>query len=443
MKRIIRFFAVVLALMTVAAVFCTPASALNFDCDVEQFSDSLLMVNLDTDMEVYAKEADARRYPASLTKVMSYIVAVEHYEDLDASITIKQSCIDYVLNHGMYCSGVDWYVGNSLTVTDLLYAMMVPIGHDAAMVLADDIGQGNVQVFVDKMNAKAQELGCQDTHFTNPFGTHDKEHYTTARDLYIITKYAMGLPLFSKIVNTSTYYATADKNGENPFITTNWMVDPGRGGDYYYMYATGVKNGTTTEAGRCLIATAVYDGYAYMCICLHAPYKEDAEENEQYCMIEAANMFRWAFLGLSFVTPVTKDTPVCEQAVDHAWDTKSILLTPESDLNVVLPYDYSEADVKITPDNTDPVSAPISKGDVVTTATVTYKGEPFTKINLVSGSDVGVSPILYTTDAIRGVLTSPWFLLAVGVVVVLFIIFVTVSSSYSKKRRAKQRKNKK
>lgn len=79
----------------------------------------------------------------------------------------------------------------------------------------------------------------------------------------------------------------------------------------------------------------------------------------------------------------------------------------------------------------------------MTAATVTYKGEPFTKINLVSGSDVGVSPILYTTDAIRGVLTSPWFLLAVGVVVVLFIIFVTVSSSYSKKRRAKQRKNKK
>lgn len=443
MRRIIRFFAVVLALLTVSAVFCIPASALNFDCDVEHFSDSLLMINLDTDMEVYAKDADTRRYPASLTKVMSYIVAAEHYEDLDAKITIKQSCIDYVINNGMYCSGVDWYVGDSLTVTDLLYAMMVPIGHDAAMVLADDIGQGNLQVFVDKMNEKAQELGCQDTHFTNPFGTHDKEHYTTARDLYLITKYAMGLPLFSKIVNTSTYYVSADKNEENPFITTNWMVDPGRGGDYYYMYATGVKNGTTVEAGRCLIATAVYDGYAYICICLHAPYDEKKDENEQYCMIEAANMFRWAFLGLSFVTPVTKDTPVCEQAVDHAWDTKSILLTPENDLNVILPNDYSDADVKIIPDNTDPVSAPINKGDIVTTATVTYKGEPFTKINLVSESDVGVSPILYTTDAIRGVLTSPWFLLAVGLVVVLFIIFVTVSSSYSKKRRGKQRKGKK
>ena len=152
-------------------------------------------------------------------------------------------------------------------------------------------------------------------------------------------------------------------------------------------------------------------------------------------MLEAADMFRWAFLNLSFVTPVTKDTPVCEQKVDHAWDTKSILLVPQTDCNVILPQGYSEGDVKITPDSTDPVSAPIKKGDIITTATVYYKNEPFTQINLVSNDDVGVSPILYTTDAIRGVLTSPWFLIAVGLVVILFIIYVSVSSSYAKKRK--------
>jgi D-alanyl-D-alanine carboxypeptidase (penicillin-binding protein 5/6) len=438
MRRWIRILSVIPALVILfTCVFSAPASALSFDCDVEQYSDSMLMVNLDTGMEVYVKDADTKRYPAALTKIMTYIVAAEHFDDFDTQIPVKQSCIDAVLNGGMTCSGVDWYVGESLTVEALLYAMMLPAGHDAAMVLADYVGEGKLQTFVDLMNAKAQELGCENTHFTNPFGIHDDNHYTTARDLYKITKYAMGLPLFSKICGTSTYYVKEDD--DVPFITTNWMIDPGRGGEYYYVYATGVKNGSTQEAGRCLVANAVYDGYAYMCICLHAPYDETKDDNEQYCMIEAANMFRWAFLNLSFVTPVTKDTPICEQKVDHAWDTESVLLVPETDLNVILPSGYSNGDVKITPDSSDSVSAPIGKGDIVTTATVSYKGEPFTKINLVSNENVGVSPILYTTDAIRGVLTSPWFLLAVGLVVILFIVYVSVSSSYAKKRKKDKR----
>lgn len=441
MKRTIRFLSALFALIFCAVAFtAVPASALSFECNVEQYSDSLYMVNLDTGMEVFSKEADTKRYPASLTKIMTYIIAAEYFDDFDTQITIKQSCIDAVINDGMSCTGVDWYIGEQLSVTDLLYAMMLPVGHDAAMVLADYICGGDIHAFVDKMNAKAAELGCTGTHFTNPFGTHDDDHYTTARDLYTMTKYAMGLPMFSKICGTSTYYVREDD--DIPFITTNWLIDPGRGGDYYYVYATGVKNGTTDQAGRCLVASAVYEGYSYICVCLHAPYDEDKEIYDQFCMTEAANMFRWAFLNLSFVTPVTKDTPVCEQKVDHAWDTEGILLVPESDFNVILPDDYTDGDIKIVPDNTDSVSAPINKGDIVTTATVYYKGEPFTTINLVANQSVGVSPILYTTDAIRGVLTSPWFLLAVGLVVILFIIYVSVSSSYAKKRRRDKRKNK-
>ena len=442
MKNVMRFLGILLtAAILIGCLACVPASALSFECDVEQYSDSLYMVNLDTGMEVFSKEPDAKRYPAALTKIMTYIVAVEHFDDLNTKIDIKQSCIDYVLDHGMSTSGVDWYVGESLTVTDLLYAMMLPIGNDAAMVLADNITEGDLSAFVKLMNDKAAELGCTGTNFTNPFGIHSVDHYTTARDMYIMTKYAMGLPLFSKICGTTTYYVNDDD--DYPFITTNWLIDGSRGGEYYYVYATGVKNATTQEAGRCLVATAVCEGYSYICVCMHAPYDESKEENEQYCMIEAANMFRWAFLNLSFLTPVTKDTPVCEQKVDHAWDTKSILLLPEKDLNIILPYDYSKGDVRITPDNTDPVSAPIKKGDIITTATVYSTGQEFSKINLIADQDVGVSPILYVTDTVKGVLTSPWFLLAVAVVVILFIVYVSVSSSYSKKKKREKNKHSK
>ena len=419
------------------SVSALQASAVTFDNDVKVYSDSIYMVNLDTGMPVYEKDPDAKRYPASLTKVMTYIVACEYFDDIENTrIDIKQSVIDKVLDMGMVTSGLEWHTGESLTVLDILYNLMIPVGHDSAMVLADYIGGGSEAAFVDMMNDKADELGCTGTHFTNPTGIHDDNHYTTARDLYLMTKYAMGLPMFSKICSTSTYYL---ENDDFPIITTNYMIDPGRGGEYFYTYATGIKNGTTVEAGRCLISTAVYEGYAYMCVALHAPYNENKDDLEQYCMLEAADLFRWAFLNLTFVTATTKSTPVCEQKVDHAWDTESILLVPESDLNVVLPDDYAEGDIQIVPDNTDSVSDPINAGDIITTATVFYKGQEFEKINLVAQDSVSVSPILYVTDAVRSVLTSVWFLMAVAIIVILFIVYITVSSSYSRRKKAKER----
>lgn len=436
MKKIISIFIALL----IVIISCVGTSAISFDCDVKTYSDSILMVNLDSEMVVYEKDADSKRYPASLTKIMTYIIAAEYFDDYDDTrIEIKQSIITDLQANGIACSGLEWHVGDKMTVTDLLYALMVPVGHDAATVLADYITKESGTDFVTMMNDKAKELSCEGTHFTNATGVHDPDHYTTARDMYIITKYAMGLPMFSKICATSTYYLEGD---DYPLTTTNYMIDVGRGGDYYYTYATGVKNGTTDEAGRCLVSTAVYDGYAYMIVCLHAPYDYEKDVVEQYPMIESANLYRWAFLNLEFVTQATKDTPICEQKVEHAWDSDSILLVPETDLNIVLPYDYNEADVTIIPDSTDPVSAPISKGDVITTATVYYKGEAFTKINLIAQEDVKVSLILYVSEMIKSVLTSVWFLLSVLIVVVLFVVYVAVSTSYSKKKQAQNSKRK-
>ncbi len=436
MKRIACVF--VSLVIMLSTLSCISASAVNFDCDVKTYSDSILMVNLDSDMVVFEKDADTKRYPASLTKIMTYIIAAEYFDDYDnTKIKIKKSIITQLEADGIVRSGLEWHVGKSLSVTDLLYALMVPVGHDSATVLADYISNESGTDFVAMMNEKAKELGCKSTQFKNPTGVHHPEHYTTARDMYIITKYAMGLPMFSKICSTSTYYLEGD---EYPIVTTNYMIDGARGGEYFYTYATGVKNGTTDEAGRCLVSTAMYEGYAYMVVCLHAPYNYEKDITEQYPMIESANLYRWAFLNLAFVTQATKDTPVCEQKVEHAWDTDSILLVPESDLNIILPYDFDEADVTIIPDTSDAVSAPIQKGEIVTTATVYYKEQPFTQINLVSQDDVRVSLILYITELVKSVLTSIWFLISVFIVIVLFVVYVAVSSSYQKKKQTQTKR---
>lgn len=439
MKRFICAF--LSLILIIACLSSVSVGAINFDCDVETYSDSIIMVNLDSDMVVFEKDADSKRYPASLTKIMTYIIACEYFEDYDNTrIDIKQSIITDLETKGIACSGLEWHVGETLTVKDLLYALMVPVGHDAATVLADFIGKESGKDFVSMMNEKAKELGCTSTNFKNPTGVHDPDHYTTARDMYLITDYAMTLPMFSKICSTPTYYLEGD---EYPITTTNYMIDSGRGGDYYYLYATGVKNGTTDQAGRCLVSTAMYNGYAYMVVCLHAPYNFEKDVTEQYPMIESANLYRWAFLNLEFVTQVTEETPVCEQKVEHAWDCDSILLVPETDLNIILPSNFSDSDVSVVPDTTAPVSAPIEKGEIITTATVYYKGESVTKINLVSQDDVKVSFILYVSELVKSVLTSVWFLIAVLIVVVLFVVYVGVSSSYSKKKRerTKNRRN--
>ncbi len=430
MKKRIRLLCMTLALTVILSVSAASVSAISFECDVVTRSDSILMVNLDTGMEVYSKDADTRRYPAALTKIMTYIITVENIKDLDTRIEIKKAVLDNVVNSGMACSGLDWHTGEKLTVTDVLYALMLPRGNDAAMMLADYVGGGDVSAFVELMNRKAEEIGCENTHFMNPTGVDSEDQYTTARDMVKICRYAMSTPLFSKVVSTPSYLLEGD---DYPVVTTNYLVDAARGGDNYYTYATGIQNGSTDQAGTCLAASAICDGYAYLCVCLHAPY--DMEDDRDYSMEDAANLFRWAFLNLKFMSPATKETPICEQSVKNTWDTQSILLVPETDLNVVLPSDYKENDVTIVPDNTDPVSAPVKKGDVITTATVFYKGESFQTVNLVAYEDVSASPILFFTNGVDKVLTSIWFLVAVGIVVVLFVVFVSVSSSYNKKKR--------
>lgn len=436
MKKIISIFIILLILVSTCTI---STGALSFECDKETYSDSILMVNLDSDMVVFEKDADTKRYPASLTKIMTFIIVSEYFDDYEnTKIEVKNSIITNMQANGIVISSLDRHVGKSLSVSDLLYAMMLPMGHDAAIVLSDYIETQSGSDFVTLMNNKAQELGLSNTHFSNPTGVHAADHYTTARDMYIMTKYAMGLPLFSKICSTSTHYLEGD---DVPLVTTNNMIDSGRGGEYFYTYATGVKNGgVTDQAGRCLVSTAMYDGYAYMIVCMHSPSQNEYGEDVLYPMIESAELYRWAFLNLSFVTQATKSTPICEQQVENSWDTKSILLVPESDLNIILPNHYTDADINIVPDSTAPVSAPIEKGQVITTATVYYKGQQVTKINLVSQDSVKASFIIYASELVKTILTSIWFLISVLVVIVLFVVFVTVSTSYNKTKKVRSKR---
>ncbi|MGN1051403.1 MAG: D-alanyl-D-alanine carboxypeptidase family protein, partial [Acutalibacteraceae bacterium] len=431
-KRIFSVFSLILIVFFVFSSFSVTAFAADYGCDVDVKSDTALVVNMDTGTVVYEKNADTKRYPASITKIMTFIVVSEHIDDLkNTKIKIKQDVVDTLSGTGSSLSAVSYNIGKEFSALDMLYCLLVSSGNDAAVVLADYVGEGSIEKFVEMMNLKAKDLDCKNTNFVNPHGLHDKNHYTTAWDLQKITTYALSLPYFAEITNTKTY----EINGYY-YPTTNYMIDQNRGGELYYTYAKGIKTGTTDEAGRCLVTTAVADGYSYMCILLHAPYSET--DQKYYTMIDAADLFRWAFLNIELKQVATKETPICDVELKYSMDTSSVVVCPEKDVNTLLPKNYSEKDVEIKSDVPKTLSAPIEKGDIVGKATVYYQGEKLDTFKLVSNESVSRSNLLYVLDICKNVFTSVWFLLALilaALLLALYIVIFAVHKNNQRKRR--------
>lgn len=438
-KLTVKIISALMTLCVILSVSVTAPGAISFSNDVDVKSQSVLLVSMDSGQTVFEKDPDSKRYPASTTKIMTYIVAVENIKDLENTrVEVKKSIIDQLRNTGSSMANLGDHVGEKVKVIDLLYSMMVPSGNDAALTLADYVGGGDVSKFVDMMNEKAKALGCENTHFMNPDGLHDPEHYTTARDLYKISTYALTLPYFQEISNATEYKCEGD---DSYLVTTNYLIDEARGGEYYYTYAKGIKTGTTDEAGRCLVTTASADGYSYMAILLGAPYKE-GEMEEYYTFTDAADLFRWALVDLEMQTVKSAQTPVCEQKVKLAWGKNSVSLVPEKNLNAIVPKSLKPTNIVVETDVPEEVKAPLYTDKPVGTASVYYVEEGKEKqliatVNLVPTEQIDKSGILEVLDVAGTIFKSYWFLVIIGIIVLLLIIYFIASRVH----RARQKKN--
>ena len=435
MKKVsIKVITVLLAMAVLLGVSAGGASALNYSNNLELHSEAILLVSMDTGQTVFAKNADKKMYPASTTKIMTFIVAFENIKDVkNTSIEIKQSVLDALAETGSSMANLSKHVGEKVSVTDLFYSLMVPSGNDAAMVLADYVGEGNVQNFVDKMNAKAKEIGCENTHFTNPDGLHDDDHYTTARDLEKITKYALDMPDsdFKTISNTVEYKCQGD---DEPLVTTNHLLDDRW--EYYYTYAEGIKTGTTDEAGRCLVTTAAADGQQYMLVLLGAPYKEGVQE-EYYNFIDAKALFRWCLVDLEKTSIANAKNVRYRVNVDDGDGKDSVFLVPEEDLISVVPKDMAPGSIVTKPVYPSEISAPVKTGDVVGTVGISYK-DPDTgveqfiaTVNLVPEEDVASK----SAKSSGGFKFDPIFFIIGGVAIAAIIMLAVGLSVIISKRR--------
>lgn len=228
--------------------------------------ESAIVMDQKTGRVLFEKDADRKMYPASTTKIMTALLALESGR-LNETVTVPKQVARLPRDSTL----VPLKAGEKLPLLDLLYGLMLPSGNDAAVAIAIHVS-GSVDDFAAKMNERAAALGCESTRFKNPHGYMQEGHYTTARDLALITREAMKLETFRKIVSTGSYTLPAvSRNKKRKLVSTDEMIL--EGSSAYYPYEIGVKTGSHSKAGKCFVGAAEKDGAALVTVTLKSTEK--------------------------------------------------------------------------------------------------------------------------------------------------------------------------
>ncbi len=251
-------FVLTLIAAAICVGFCTSVFAVTeASAPISVSASSAILIEAESGRVVYEKDADTRRSMASTTKIMTAIVALEN-GDLDMPIKIPKAAV------GIEGSSVYLIENETLTLRELLYALMLRSANDAATAIAIAL-RGSVEGFADMMNDKANELGLKDTHFENPHGLDSPEHYTTARELAIITAEALKNDAFRQIVSTQKMtLPLANEPDRRLVVNHNRLLRT-------YDGCIGVKTGFTKKTGRCLVSAAEREGVTLIAVTLNAP----------------------------------------------------------------------------------------------------------------------------------------------------------------------------
>ena len=273
MKKLIIF---ICSLIIILMSLVIPASAQNYIESVEKEVATLncqvdLLISLDDGSVIVARNADKPVAPASLTKIMTALVVLENTPDLNSMMTVSQAAIDSIAGTGSSTSGLK--AGEQMSIYNMHCCLLVPSGNDAAAALAIEYG-GTIDGFVQMMNDKAAELGCQSTNFDNPHGLDSATHKTTANDLALMALAALEYPAFETIVAQKTYQLPeTNMNKERQLVNTNFLINSAYV-SYYNKNVKGIKTGSTDDAGRCLISYASKDGYNYLAVAMGGDYRD-------------------------------------------------------------------------------------------------------------------------------------------------------------------------
>ena len=360
-KILILFFINLLLLSNTIYVF----GATNDSNEPNLISRAAILIDNKSDKILYSKNMNEKMFPASTTKIVTAIIVLEHCS-LNETVTASYDAISSIPN-GYVTANIDG--GEELTVEELLELLLVHSANDAANVLAEYVG-GSIDSFVSMMNTKVNELGLNNTHFTNTYGLQNENHYTSAYDLSIIMKYCLKNDTFRKIAGSASCSIPATNKSEaRSYSSTNELIIPDNSN--YYSFVTVGKTGFTTEAGECLVSCAYKNNIDLICVVLGG----STVNNISTRFSESKTLYEYGFNNFSIKNISNTGDIITEVDVNNAtYDTKSLNLAFSSSINVLV--NNSDKNTNYTPEiklNSD-ISAPITQGDILGKATYSIDG---------------------------------------------------------------------
>ena len=440
-----RIFSLFLILCLLMSVFAPAALALD---DPTLNGKAAVLVDLDSGRVLYGYNENEERAVASLTKVMTVLLALEAVDSgrvsLEDMVTAQDDCQEGMEDDSS-TSGIS--PGVVISVKDLIYCAMLQSANEACNILGRYLA-GSIAGFIDQMNQRAAELGCQHTHFANTNGLPAEGHYSSAYDQYLIFAEAMQHPLFLAISNTASYQAdcTAVNNGE-PIGNSNALINItsiySNGGRYLYEGASGGKTGYTRSAGYCLISTAQRGGVRLLAVALGCDGALNAQIEDYYNFIDSRVLYDWGFDNFSYRTLLSANEVVERLDVNLAEGESVAMLRPAGDIRVLLPNDVPEEAVRrdVFLYSTE-LTAPLAAGTVLGEIRVSVDGTVYGTAKLVNSSAIELSRNAYLMQRLGEILSKGWVIALISVLLVFTLIYLILVMRYRRLRRRHLRERK-
>lgn len=420
-KRILIFITLFITLINIYTL--SFANEIN-STDLAIYSSGAVLMDYQTGKILMQKDMNKKLYPASTTKILTAIIAIENL-NLTDSLTASRSAV-MAIPSGYSNAGIK--AGEVLSVSDLLDMFLIHSANEIGYIFGEQIS-GSIEKFADLMNQKAIEIGCTNTHFTNPSGIHDINHYSTAYDMALIARYCMNNETFKNIVNKKNCKVSATElyPQERFYKNTNSLLDSSNK-RYYYEYATGIKTGFTTQAKNCLIASASKDGLNLIAVMLGAEATENGLSGRY---TDAKNLFNYGFENYEKKEFLQSNSIVKKLKIKNATkDTKELNLVAKSSLSTIFNINFDTSSLNPIIEINQNISAPISKDTILGKITYTIDGISYSS-DLIASSDVIKSNILEILIQI------------VSAIILLIILSKILHHKYFINKKKKKKRHKK
>lgn len=438
-------------LMVLTMFLSTALAAPAYDGEVGPYA--VMLLDATSGDVLYEKNADETIEPASTTKIMTLLLALEK-GDMESVVTVSSNAAKQ--------GGSLLHVskGEEVVFKDLINGMMLASGNDAAVAVAETLG-GSEEGFAELMNQKAAELGMTGTNFVVSHGMHVDNHHTTARDMSLLTLYAMQNEDFARIVSQDSYTMPADNKHSEKWVVANTNKLLLSDNEYYYKYATGIKTGSTPAAGDCLVSSASKDGMNLICLV----FKDEYNGSERWPL--SKKLFEYGFDNYKTVdvqSIIDGTDPVVANVQGAGSGSETLQLNIVNTGKPFQTLDKALADkvaaglqTQVVLNSGDALQAPLKAGDpvgvinyltdageqvfqgnLVASADVTLAGsetaEPSPSASVTAGTDKPASP---KGDSIGLI---GWILIGVGAVLLIMLVILVVMGIGRKRRRYARRR---